>query len=169
MHIIWCIWCLKLLSNLCFLSGIFICLDRSWTMFGLRLRFRINGSEIILLASKNSGWIINVLFYVIPTNNLLVLFLLKRNQFLKFNSSINLLFIWSPLNERSTYIKDFNCSWSTKSSHFRTALFTFIFIFSKQIFSLVFVIYGEYSCCFDVDVHPFTSSFILSTRLLLLH
>ena len=45
-----------------FLSDIFICLDRSWTMFGLRLRFWINGSEIEFLASKHSGWKIDFLF-----------------------------------------------------------------------------------------------------------
>ena len=119
---------------------------------------------------KNLGWIINFLFFdVIPTNNLLVFFILKNKQFLKLYSSINLSFIVSPRNERSTYIKDFNLSWSTKSPHYRAAIFTFIFISSKRMYSLVFIIYeGDY-CCFDEDVHTLTSSFILSTRLLILH
>ena len=34
---------------------------------------------------------------------------------------------------------------------------------------MVFVIYWGDSCCFDEDVHPFTSLFIMSTRILLLH
>ena len=99
----------------------------------------------------------------------LFFFLLKCMQFLKFNSWINLSFIVSPFNERSTYSKDFNCSWSTKPSHSRAALFTFPFIYSKRIYYLVFIIYGGDSICLGEDFHPFTSSFILSTRLLLLH
>ena len=137
------------------LNDILICLERSWTMFGLSFRFWINGSEITFLTSKNTGWIINFLFFnIIPTNNLLVFCLLKRTQFLKFNSSI---------------IKDFNYSWSTKSSHSRAAIFTFLFIYSKRISYLLFFISGGFSCCFDEDVHPFTYSFMLSTRLLPLH
>ena len=101
--------------------------------------------------------------------NLNFVFILKHIQFSKFNSSINLSFFGSPHSERSTYIKDFNFSWSTKPSHSRAAIFTLIFISYKWISSLVFVIYGGDSCCFDEDFHPFTSSFILLTRLLLLH
>ena len=139
-------------------------------MLGLRLRFWLNGSEIILLASKISGWIINYLFcYIIPTKNLLVVFLLKQKQFLKFNPPINLSLIGSQRNEWSTYIKDFNCFWSTKSSHSRANLFTFLFICSKRISSLVFVISGVIFCCVYEDVHTFTSSFILSTWLIFLH
>ena len=47
-----------------FKSVIFICLDRSRTIFGLCLRFWINGCDNILLASKYSGWIINILFCI---------------------------------------------------------------------------------------------------------
>ena len=79
---------------------------------------------------------------VILTKKLHVFFLLKRKQFFKFNSSINLYFIGSPRNERSKYIKYFNCHWSTKLSYSRAALFTFLFICSKEISSLVFVISG---------------------------
>ena len=49
------------------------------------------------------------------------------------------------------------------------ALFTFLFVCSKQISSLVFVISRGAFCCFDEDVHTFTSLFIISTRLLFLH
>ena len=44
MHMIWCILCLTLFSNTCFYSDIFIFLDRSRTMFGLRLILWINWS-----------------------------------------------------------------------------------------------------------------------------
>ena len=111
-------------------------------MFGLRLRFWINGSEIIFLASKNSGLIINFLFLnVIPTRNLLFFFLLKRKQFLKFNSSINFYFIGSPRNQGSTCINGVNCSWSTKSPYSRAALFTFLFIYlnESRIWSWLFL------------------------------
>ena len=66
-------------------------------------------------------------------------------------------------------IKYLNCSWSTKSSHSRAALFTFIFICSKEISSLVFVGSGVASCCFDEYVHPFNSSFTISTQIIILH
>ena len=56
-----------------------------------------------------------------------------------------------------------------KPSHSRADLFNFLFVRSKQVSSLVFVLSGGYSCCFDEDVHPFTSSLILSIRLFLLH
>ena len=100
---------------------------------------------------------------------LLGLFLYKPTQFLRFNSSINLSFIGSTLNEQSTYIKCLNCSWSTKLYHSMAALFEFLFIYSNRISSLVFVIYGGDSCFFNEYVHPFTSSCVLSTRLLLIH
>ena len=56
-----------------------------------------------------------------------------------------------------------------KSSHSIAAISTFLFISSKQIPSLVFIGSGGASYCFDEDVHPFIYSFIISTRLLLLH
>ena len=85
-------------------------------------------------------WMNNKLpfLYVILTNNLLVVFLFVCMKFLKFNSSIDLSFFGSPRDELSTYIIDFNCSWSTKSSHSRPSLFTFIFICSKWISLLGF-------------------------------
>ena len=67
------------------------------------------------------------------------------------------------------YIKDFICSWSTKSSHSIAPIYAILFISFKIISSLVFVGFGGSSCCFDKYVHPFTSLFIISTRLLLLH
>ena len=82
---------------------------------------------------------------------------------------MNFSFFESPHDERSTYNKDLNCSWSTKSYHYRAALFNFIFIYTKRISSLVFVSSGRASCFFDEDVHPFTSLLIITTRLLLLH
>ena len=94
---------------------------------------------------------------------------LKTHVCLKFISSNKLFFFGSPRNEQSTYIKDFNPSWRTKSSHLRAAFSTFYFISSKQLSSLEIVVSGGASCCFDEDVHPFTSSFIISTRLLFLH
>ena len=48
-------------------------------------------------------------------------------------------------------------------------LFNFLFVRSKRVSSLVFVLSGGYSCYFDEDVHPFTSSLILSIQLFLLH
>ena len=90
-------------------------------------------------------------------------------QYLKFISSINLSLFGSPRNERSTYIKYFNCSWSIQSSHSRATLSAFLFISSKRISSLVFVGYGVDSCFSNEDINSFTSSFIISTRLLLLH
>ena len=139
-------------------------------MFCLCLIFLKNGCEKILLASKYYGWIINFLFlYVIPTKNFLVVFLLKRTQFLRFNSSNTSSFFGSPHNARKTYIKDCNCCWSTKSSQSRASLCTFLFIRSKRISSLVFVGSGEASCCFDEKVHYFTYSLVILTRLLLLH
>ena len=90
-------------------------------------------------------------------------------QCLKFFSSINLYLFGSLRNERSTYIQDFNCSWITKSSHSKAAIFTFLFICSKRISSLVFVIYGKASCCFNEDVHPFTYLFIISAWIILLN
>ena len=107
--------------------------------------------------------------YVIPTDNLLVVFLLKRTQFLKFNSSINISSFGYTRDERSTYINDLNCYWSTKSSRSRDALFTFLFVYSKQIPPLVLVGYRGVSCCFGEAVHPFTYSSIISTRIILLH
>ena len=88
---------------------------------------------------------------------------------MKFNSPINLSFFGYPHNERSTYIKDFNCSRGTKSSYSRAAIFTFLFIYSKKISSLVFVGFVGASCYLGEDVNTVTSSFIISTRLLLLH
>ena len=107
--------------------------------------------------------------YVIPTKNLLVVFIFKQTQFLKFNSSINLYLFGSPSNEWSTFIKDFNFLWRTKSSHSRVAIFTLIFIYYERISSLVFVLSGGDLCCFNEDVHPFTFLFIISTWLILLH
>ena len=99
------------------------------------------------------------------TNKKSFCILLKCIQFVKFNSSINLSFFGSPHNEQSTYINYFKWAWSMKSSHYRADLFNFLFVRSKRVSSLVFVISGVYSCCFDEDVHPFTSSLILSIRL----
>ena len=130
----------------------FIFHDRSWTMFGLCLRIWINGCEKILLPKQFGTNNKRSFFYVIPTKNLLVVFLFKRTQFLKFNSLINLYFFGSPRNERSTYIKYFNCYWSTKSPHYRAALYTLIFVYSKRISYLVFVISVMSSCCFDKDI-----------------
>ena len=121
-----------------------------------------------IVGIKKSGWIIN--FYsLLPRKKFLVVFLFKSTQFSKFISSIKFYFFGSPRNERSTYIKDLNCSWSMKSSHSRADLFTFILICSKQISSLVFVISVGAPCCFDKYVHLFTSLFINSTQTLLLH
>ena len=107
--------------------------------------------------------------YVIPTKNLLGFFLFKRMQFLKFNSSINLSFFGYTRKERSTYIKDFKFSWNTKLSHSRAAIFTLLFVYSKRISYLIFVGSGGASCCFNEDVHHFTSLFIISTRLIFLY
>ena len=107
--------------------------------------------------------------YVIPTKNLFVVFLFKRMQFLKFNSSINLSFFWSPCNYQPTYIKYFNCSWITKSSHSRVSIFTFLFICSKRIAYLVFVGSGGAFCCLDYNVYTFTYSFIISNLPLLIY
>ena len=116
-------------------------------------------------------WMNNKLsfLYVMPKKNLFVVFLFKHMQFLKFNSPINLSFFGYSHNKLSLYIKDFNCPWSTKSSHSRTAIFIFLFIHSKRISSLVLVISVGASCCFNDNVHPFTYLFITSTRLFLLH
>ena len=86
-------------------------------------------------------WMNNKLYflYVILTKNLLVVFLFKRMQFLKPNSSINLSFFWSPRDEWSTYIKYFNCSRSTKSYHSGATFYTFLLICVKKISNLVFV------------------------------
>ena len=100
---------------------------------------------------------------------LLFVVLFKCTQFLNFNWSINLSLFRSPRNECSTYIKDFNSSWRTKSSHSRADFSTFRFISSKRISSLVFVGSGGASCCFDEGVHTFTASFIISNRLIFLH
>ena len=127
-------------------------------MSGLCLRLWWNGCEKILFASKYFGWIINSLFCIY-----------YQCVILKFISLINLYFFWYPRDDRWTEIKNFNYYWSMKSSHSRAALFTFILICSKRILSLVFVGSGGNSCCLDEDVHPFTYSFIISTRLLLLH
>ena len=89
--------------------------------------------------------------------------------FLKFNSTINLSFFGSPCNKRSMYIKDFNCSWSKKSSHYRAALSNFRFISSKRIYSFVFVFSGGDSCCFGEHFNLFTFLFIISTWLFLLY
>ena len=165
---IWCILCFTLLPIYIFkwyLHLYWQVMNHVWFTFDILNKW----IRDYIVGIKNSGWIINFIFCVITTKNLLVFFLLKRKQFLKFNSSINLSFIVSPRNELSMYIQDFNCSWSTKSSHSMNAIFTFLFICSKLISSLVFVIYGGDSSCLDGDVHPFTYSFILSTRILLLH
>ena len=106
---------------------------------------------------------------LIPTKKLLAVFLLKRMQFLKFNYSMNLSFFILPRNERSMYIRDFKPSWRTKSSHWSDDFSTFSLIYYKQISSLVFVCSGVDPFCFYEDVHIFTSSFIISTRLLFLH
>ena len=90
-------------------------------------------------------------------------------RLLKFYSSINLWLFVSLRDDQSTYIKDFNCSWSTNSSHSRADIFIFLFICSKEISSLIFVGSTGTSCCFGEDFHPFTLSFIISTRLLILY
>ena len=100
---------------------------------------------------------------------MLVVFLFKRIQLLKSNSSINLSFLGSPRDEQSMYIKDFNCSWSTKWSYSRADIFIFLFICSKRISYLILVVYGVYSYCFDKDIHPFNSSVMISTWIFLIH
>ena len=123
-----------------------------------------------MVGNQKSGWMINFLYLsVIPTKNLLFLYLFKWIQLVKFNSSINLYLFGSPRNEWSTHINDFNWYWSMKSSYSRADLFKFLFVGSKPVSSLVFVLSGGYSCFFDEDVHSFTSSLILSIRLFLLH
>ena len=115
-------------------------------------------------------WMNNKLYfsYAIPTKNLLIVFLFKCMLFLKCNSSINFSFYWSLRNELSSYIKGFNCSWSTKSSQSMAALFTFNFISSKRISSLFFFGSRGASSCFDDNSHPFSYSFIISTQNFLL-
>ena len=125
---------------------------------------------MLWLTTINSGWMINfICLTVIPTKNLIFCILFNCIHFLKFNSSINLSFFGSPRNERLPYINDFNWSWSTKSSHSRADILYFLFVRSKRVPSFVFVLSGGYYCCFDEYVHTFTSSFILSIRLFLLH
>ena len=94
---------------------------------------------------------------------------LNACNFLSLIRQSTFYFFAYPREELSKYIKYFNCSLTTKPSHSRADIFTFIFIYYKRIYSLVFVASGGDSCFLDEDVHPFTSSFIILTRLLLLH
>ena len=100
----WCVWfCVfavwYFFSNPCFLNDLFISPVRSWTLFGLLLRFWINWSAILWLETIHSGWMRNFLcLTVITTNKLIFSILFNYIHFVKFNSSINLSFFGSPRN-----------------------------------------------------------------------
>ena len=139
-------------------------------MFGLCLRFWKNGCEKILLASKYSGWIIDFIYlYVISKKNLPVVFLFKRTQFwsLIHQSTCPSLNNHTINSQRILMIS--TVPKSLNHPILGLLFFTFIFVCSKRISSLVFVIYGGASCCFDDDFHPFTSLCIIPTRFIFLY
>ena len=89
----WCMWfCVFWFDTFfqsLFLSDLFISPVRSWTLFGLLLRFLINWSAILWLATINYWWMINfICLSVIPTKNLIFCSLFNCIHFVKFNSSI---------------------------------------------------------------------------------
>ena len=76
------------ISNLWFLSDLFISTVRAWTLFGLLLRFWINWSIILWLVTINSGLMINFIrFPVITTKNLI------------FCNLFNYIHFWSLIHQ----------------------------------------------------------------------